>query len=235
MSITDKLITISENEHKVYDSGYSKGQLIELENLWTRITANNTRSNFEYAFARTDYSDVVFTQPIVPRTNVSNMFYYYLGAKVPGNIDLSKISTTATHGAIFARSSLEEIYDLKIPPISYSNTYLSCTKLKKIAKIRVNENTAFSSAFSGCTALEEVTFEGQIGKSISFNNCSSLTLSTLKHIISTLVDYAGTDKEFDYTITLNSSSVSILEQEGSTSPNGNTWRQYAVDKGWNIS
>ena len=56
----------------------------------------------------------------------------------------------------------------------------------------------------------------------------------MKSIISALKDYSGTDKEFTYTVTFTSACITALDKEGNNSPNGNTWRNYANDKGWNI-
>jgi hypothetical protein len=103
--------------------------------------------------------------------------------------------------------------------------------LRTIEELTVAETTPFSLTFNRCDALQNITIEGVIGRSISFPH-SPLSVESMKSIITHLKDYSGTDKEYTYTLTLSSTSKTALEAEGATSPNGNTWLEYLDDIGW---
>ena len=44
----------------------------------------------------------------------------------------------------------------------------------------------------------------------------------------------GTEKESSYTLTLADETKTLLQSDGNTSPNNNSWIEYVADKGWNI-
>lgn len=61
-----------------------------------------------------------------------------------------------------------------------------CINLVIIPKLIVNENTTFSSAFSYCSKLEEIRFEGVIGKSIDLHWSTRLSADSMASIIGCL-------------------------------------------------
>ena len=90
-------------------------------------------------------------------------------------------------------------------PISYSYAYAFawCSKLRKIAMIRVDETTeGMGSAFTSCIALESVAFEGVIGVSINLRWSTKLTRASIENIINHLSDN-GSGK----TLTLSKAAV----------------------------
>lgn len=222
---------------EVYEAGIAKG-LTDFQNLLSR---NGQRGAWNNVFTGTDFSGYTFNPTIYP-TTAASAFYNYSGAEFPKGIDFSKAildETVTGTGEIpyqtfaYCRNQ-ERIPDMNIPiQYYYTFTFRTCYA-KKIDIIRVAENTNYSNTFSGCVYLEEVTFEGIIGKNISFAN-SPLLVACTKHIIEHLKDYAGTDKEYTYTLTLKSTCWTALDAEGATAPGGITWRDYVTAKGWNGS
>lgn len=61
-----------------------------------------------------------------------------------------------------------------------------CINLVIIPKLIVNENTTFSSAFSYCSKLEEISFEGVIGKSLDLHWSTKLSMLSLASIVGAL-------------------------------------------------
>lgn len=57
-----------------------------------------------------------------------------------------------------------------------------CINLVIIPKLIVNENTTFSSAFSYCSKLEEICFEGVIGKSLDIHWSTKLSAESYENI-----------------------------------------------------
>lgn len=105
-------------------------------------------------------------------------------------------------------------------------------KLKKVHKLNLSSATNVNYVFNNQKALTDITFEGVIPISISFQH-SPLSVASLKNVITHLKDYTGTN-EYSYTVTFKSSAFAELEKEGATSPNGNTWAEYIDDLKWNL-
>ena len=196
MNIADTLTTIAQNQQKVYDAGRDAERL----RLYNAMTNYGARKDYQHAFRYADYSDVEFIKPVMvgqgsKQASAAYIFRYYNGNRLPRNINLSKISTTATHGEMFHYAQkLEEIEDIGIPTLdSYQNAFKDCTNLKKIHKMRVHETTTFYQTFTGCESLEEVWFDGTIGKNISFEDCPNLTFDCVNDIFNHLKDFGSTE------------------------------------------
>lgn len=80
--------------------------------------------------------------------------------------------------------------------------------------------------------MENITFEGEIGRSINFSY-SPLSVESMKNVIEHLVNYTGTEKELSYTVTFTEACWTKLEAD-STAPNGGTWKEYVASLGWNV-
>ncbi len=120
-----------------------------------------------------------------------------------GVIDMSK--NTATYGA-------SECF-------AYNNS------LVKIEKIIANPQIYWGSAFSGCTALEEVIFEGEIGSNrLNLSACTKLTHASLMSIINCLVDYSASGTT--YTVTLGATNLAKLTDSE---------KAIATQKGWTLA
>ena len=204
------------------------------------ITANWTRTNYLRAFVGTDFSGITFSKTIEPSI-IGRMFYNYVGATLPINIDCSGSVATGEGESVGAyatfswMTNVEEVPDYGIPAQhTYYQTYHTSRKLKKIAVIRSKASTVYNGTFTQCSVLEDVTFDGKIGRNISFSNSPNLTVASLKNIITHLVDYTGTSNEYTYKLTLHADSKALLEAEGNTSPNGNSWLEYIDDLKWNV-
>lgn len=94
--------------------------------------------------------------------------------------------------------------------------------------------TNSTAAFTMCGSLRHIRFvENSIKISVAFSSSSRLDIDSLKSIILGLADYAGTDSEYAYALTLHDTSKVLLEAEGATAPDGGTWLDYIFTKGWN--
>lgn len=128
-------------------------------------------------------------------------------------VDFSKNSPGNTMTYTFFSSKIVTIDKIILPPEGY---------MRQI-----------SSAFDGCTQLENIIFEGVIDKSINFAACP-LSKESMKNISSCLKNFTGTGEEYTYTVTFKATAFETLEEEGATSPNGNTWAEYIDDLKWNL-
>lgn len=93
--------------------------------------------------------------------------------------------------------------------------------------------TVAGSAFNNCNELVTVSFvNGSIGINVNIGYSSKLSLASAKSVLLGLKNYAGTDKELAYTITLHADTWALLDSDD-TAPNGSSWQDYVSDIGWN--
>lgn len=190
MTIAEKLTTIAENQQKVYDTGFAKG---EQQGMDTGYTAGHTagyqegvanhmrdyirwcnlQKNFLYAFAGVGWKNTAADNMMatyVPPENVvfncavnsTNMYYYSAvkDTKVP--IDISQASGNA------------------------KTTFANAQKLETIHKLIVSETTPTLN-FTNCNKLANINVEGVIGA--SWNLASSpLENASVQNIIDCLKD-----------------------------------------------
>lgn len=240
MSIGEKLTTIAENEQRVYDGGFDKGERA----MWDLLTKNGTREFYEYGFYQCNFEYFRPPYKIVPTSRDIAMFSYCSKLKKieKDYLDLSNITTgnsadgTNSNYAVFRGCiNLEEVEDIGIPAGGYYLTFGWCSKLHTVHVMRCKAEGGYTNPFSNCSELRNLTIEGEIGKNFTMSSNGKLTIDSLKSIINALVDYTGTSNEYKCTLTLNSGCRATLEAEGATSPNGNTWIEYIDDKKWNLT
>ena len=236
MSIADKLTTIAENEQKVYEAGRKKA--------WDFIQNKGNRIDYQKTFYGIDITDFYPEYNIKPK-NASEMFRDTVGntpirydlverlAECGVEIDFSEC-TVATYA--FYCSAFTHLPVLDFRKAVTTTKYLGCghSGVKKIDKIILTEDgQSLLNYFGYATLLEEVEIEGKIaGDNLDIKNSAKLTLDSLKSILTALKDYSGTANEYSYTVALRSENWAVLEADGATAPNGQTWIDYVGNKGW---
>lgn len=160
-----------------YQSGYSEGKVEGIEQgervaydaFWDAFQNNGGEMNYYYAFAYGRFTDANYN----PKYDI-----------------VCSTGTTTSSQSIFNAAS--EITDTKVA--IYANgrqanaMFAGCTALKTITKLVVHEDLTYSNTFSGCSALEDITIEGTIGKAIDFSPCKKLNRTSIESIISALSD-----------------------------------------------
>lgn len=237
MSIAEKLTTIAENEQKVYNAGIEKGIADNEIAYVDRLTGNGTKTNYSYAFRESNFPENYSFAKTIVVNNACQMFYNMSG-QFPGNVDMSAVTGNAPYEsygtyAIFAWSTRATyLCDMNLQaPKYYTSTWAYCSNLITIEKIRVNENTQFSTSpiglpFQNCYALENVTFEGVIGHDISFAQSTKLTHDSLMNIINCLKDYSEDTSGTTHTLTIGTINQAKLTD---------TEKAIATQKGWTIA
>ena len=184
---TTETMTPSEMPSKVqsvYDTGYEKGKAeggdteqafedgkqAERDNFWEMYQNGGAPQNYNWAFAYDRFSDEAYN-PKYPITCVA-----------------SNISSLGAQ-SIFRDSRM--LTDTKVEIFSNGNSMLGCFnqcyELQTIRKIHVTETVDFPSAFASCTALENIEFDGTIGKSIQFAQSKILSAESVQNIIDHLM------------------------------------------------
>ena len=206
MTTADLILQGKADIDAVHAAGYAKGLAVGgddyYDKFWDVMQAKGERVNYMYAFAYDRFSDEIYNP------------------KYPIN---TKSGTTPSR-YMFAQSA--GITDTKVPIYANGNDinycFQGCTGLVTIRELNVTASQTYTSTFASCTALENITFSGAIGKDISFADSPNLTIDSLTSIINALETKTdgGT-----YTLTLHSAAKARLTDE---------LKQIVADKGWQI-
>lgn len=244
MSLKDigpKLITITENEQKVFEAG----KTAEWNAFWDAMQSDGTRtvytSNHNSGFGR-GWDDTTFKPKydIKPVGTGGGAFYYSrikdLKSCLAFNnvkIDLSQCTSCYQFFAYAALTTVGEIDMSVMTSGNASGFFQGCMNLVTVDLFRLSDKVWFDTySFQNNVVLVDIRFDGFIWASLNMSPCSKLSIESMKDIISHLKDYAGTDKEFTYTLSFHANRWKALEAD-STAPDGGTWQDYVGSLGWN--
>ena len=237
---------------------YDKGRTDEQNAFWDKFTLNGERTWYGYAFAGFRDEHIRPNRKIIPRGSYSSdnipayahMFAYNNRIKKVESqyFDFSQINTDnfklsqTTHQQgnrqiAYQCFALEEFEDVGMIAGCYYYTWNRCSNLHTIAIIRSKETTIYNNAFSYCSSLQNVRFEGEIGRNLSISY-SPLSIESIKDIILHLVNYKGTASEGAYTLTLKDTCKAALEADTEiVSFNGQNYTYFNLitAKGWNLA
>lgn len=177
-----KLVTIAENQKKVYDAG--------AENV-EKILTNGGERNYYYNFFR----QCDFEYPPFLPSNIVNaraMFYDCANLKEIKGLDLSK--ATSLHDMFANTSSLEKVLNSPTPMATNIQYMFMASGVKEINPLNVSSvgtapNNSLN-AFSNCKNLITVVMEGTIPFSMDIH-WSPLSKASILSIINALSDTAS--------------------------------------------
>lgn len=193
---------------------YEAGQKSEYDRFWDKYQYNGNPMGYTYAFAGARWMDDTYNPKyeIKVRTAANSCFYYnntITDTKVP--------------------------IDVMSEPVNQIDyMFRGCSNLKTIRLLKVQRSLAYTNVFLGCSKLENITFEGEIGTSISFADCPLLTPESMISVIDHLVNYAETDNDHAYTVTFTDACWNALEEYMGTQSGDTSMRDYVdIVLGWN--
>lgn len=231
MSIAEKLTTVAENVTKVYEAGKQAAYKEE----WDERQQNGNRTGYVYGYAGNTWNDKtfdplysmyvsdalgMFTQSriedldgIIKRkgivmefsnsTRFTNMFGYST-IKYAGHIDTQKAS------------SLTQLFD-------------SCYYLVSVSLgLNPAGTQTFSSSFRNCTALEELSLTGVIGKD-GFDVSTSTNLNKASHI--SIFEAISTTASIIVTFSLKAVKKAFETSEGANDGNeSQEWKDLVASR-----
>ena len=213
MSIADKLQTIAENEQKVFDAGKKDEQT----QFWEIFQDGGKRNGYSMTFMSKYWNDTNYNPIYTLKNDSGNQMFqqtYVTDTKVP--IDIS--TAGVNHSSLFAYSS----------------------RIQTIRKLITAKDKGYTGDFASCSGLKNISFEGEIGRSIDFKSCP-LTVESMKDVIEHLYDYATNDPDNanKYTVTFSSACWEALEASGSPSDEiegceCDTWQNHVISLGWGV-
>lgn len=262
MSISDKLVTIAENEKRVYDTGYleggnagytagyrdgefagygrgvAEGVKSGYDQFWNEYQENGAQNvSYAGAFSGSRWNDITFTPKydIVPN-NAQNMFWSSRITDLVALLEKQGVifdtSNVGNNGQMFAYSRVTRIGVLDFKNKYLSGTFGNTSYLHTIEKLIVNHETTFGSAFSGATALENIAFEGVIAQS-GLNFQHSTKLSRAS--IESIIAALSTTAS-GKSITLSKTAVNAAFETSAGAADGSTsdvWLTMMGEEGYN--
>ena len=216
MSIAEKLVTVTENQERIYNKGLAEGgepAFIQMENYMTNY---GTRPAYQNAFSRQDWTGYTFRNTVYPIGSAENIFFTYLGTELPKGIDFSRLEPTASLQTAFRyANNLTHIPDLNIPaPTEYKLTFADMNLLEKIDIVRCNENTIFTDTFRNLPKVTDITFEGVIGQNgLKFHQAPLISHDSLMSALNCLQDKTADTSGTVWQVTLGSTNLAKLTTE----------------------
>lgn len=159
MSIAEKLTTVAENQQRVFDAG----KKAEYDAFWDVHQSNGQARNYSNRFYSWDTENYKPKYPIIVQANGScqNCFAF-------SNITDTIVDITFQSGC----------------DVQYF--FQRCSKLETVRKIICSKTAKLSGIFYQCSALKNVTFEGEIGYGFDVSSSSVITHDSLMSIINAL-------------------------------------------------
>lgn len=233
MSIAEKLVTIAENEQRVFEAGTKA--------LWDGVLNKGARTNVEYLFNR--WNCEYIRPPYVIKASTRPIYCFQINTKLKkiekqyfdfSGCPLNPTSdTSGNYYVCYYCTNLEVFEDIGLPPSMYTNTWGSCLKLHTIELVRSQKTTKYSSAFNQCSELVNIRFEGEIGQNISFGTCGKLSVESVVDILQHLADLTGGTA---MTITLHDNVKTLMANQGAMAElDGMTYDAYISSKGWTLA
>lgn len=215
--------------------GIAEGKQAEYDKFWDNFQQNGNRNRYEYAFAWEGWTNEIFKPKYditVELRNSANMFAYSgitgsLKTILNNNgVSLAFRNTLGNFGAqyIFVGTKFTELPELDFSEAkgnaALASAFSGSKLIQRIEKIILPNNcTGYgTNTFYECYALENITFEGIIKYSLSFQYCplsADSVYSILNHLDTN--EYTGTR-----TITLKQvAKDNYIEKYGETEWNNN--------------
>lgn len=184
MSIAEKLVTIAENELKVYAAGKKD----EYDRFWDAYQDNGNKTKYYRAFSGQCWTDETYNPkyPINATSNANSLFAFsnITDTKVPINLG----TTTGNKIGIFQ----------------------SAKNLVTIRELIWDCNIDFADQFTSCESLQNITLKGTITRDINMQWCP-LTPESAWGVVVHLcpMDTAGFMK---YTVTFSAAVWEALDE-----------------------
>lgn len=233
-----RLANIAENEPKVYEAGKDAA----MQRYWDIRQDYGNQENYAYFFGNEKPETFAPRYDMRP-TNMEGMFRYNQELKIDLVAHLEKLGVvldtsncTNMNGA-FAYTQITKlgVIDFSKCENKTQSTFSDSQGIHTIELIIVSDDgtQTFSSTYIYLRKLVEIRFQGAIGRSVSFQHSTVLSVASMKNIIEHLVNYAGTSDAGKYTLTFPAECWERLEAD-SAAPDGGTWQNYVVYAlGWN--
>lgn len=234
MTISEKLTAVAENQQEVYKAG----QKSEYDRFWDEYQQNGSRRNYDYAFKGTGWTNETFKPkyPIIAANTAAYMFDHcgltdYDFVEKGITLDLSG-ATSITYIFRYC-TGIKRVGVIDATGCKDINRMLYGSSIMTVDKLVVKETTLYDNAFSEANYLENITIEGCVGNTISFQG-SPLSKSSIESVISAL-----SSTTTGQTVTFQKAAVDTAFETAEGLADGSTsdaWLELVATKeNWTIS
>lgn len=211
------------------EAGYVEGKKAEYDAFWDSYLNPTGYAVWAYRFAGIGWNDRTFNPPadIVPINSASMMFAscgvtdLEASCKKYGiSIDFSKVTSFSQ---IFTDSYITHVGVIDTRSASnMNNIFFNAIKMVTVDKIILKQDGSqtINSGFNNARELQNITFEGVIGNSISFIHSPLLTDASVQSIIDHLKDLTGATAQ---TLTLHATVGGKLTPEQKAAITAKNW------------
>jgi hypothetical protein len=227
MSIEEKLVSIAENEQKVYAAGVKS----EYDRFWDEFQQNGTRTNYQQAFRFWTEEILKPKYDLKPTDTYAGQMFQNCPVKdLKGQLEKCgvKLDTSECTSLLqmFQSSSTRYIPIIDARKANNNTGYtFSADFLISIEKILVSEITIYGTNMFGASQLESVIFEGTIANNgLNLSKCPKVNHESLMSIINCLKDFSGTSET--RTCTLGEANLAKLTDAE---------KAIATEKGWTLA
>lgn len=190
MDIAEKVLRAKTDLDDVYEAG----KKAEYDEFWDEYQGNGSLKSYSGAFSGGCWNEKNFKPKYdIIANNAQNMFWCNTM-----NIDLVEYldaigikldtSNSINNSAMFSFSNFTRVGVIDFTKVNSSySTFSDSTKLKTIDKIIYHDKLVLTTAFTRCTALENLIVEGTIGQNgFDIHWSTKLSADSLKSIINAL-------------------------------------------------
>lgn len=161
MSIAEKLVTIVENQQRVFEAGKKS----EYDAFWGELQNYGQAKAYVNAFNYSLWDDKTYNPKYTFKIKSCNQMFY----------DNTKLTDTKV--PIDFRGNNGQIFYV----------FEGCSNLVTIRTIILDTKyQTFSRWFDNCNSLQNITFEGEIFKNINFQYSPLLSRASIENIVSCL-------------------------------------------------
>lgn len=208
MTTAERILRAKQDLDDAFEAGKAQGGDSWYDTFWDTFQQNGKRVNYNYAFSggSANVNSIGWTNAnFKPKYSFDNIIGYtifdYSGVEGGLTEILNGLGITLTFNGYqssgFQSTQFTEIDYINNDMSTMAIVFKNSTKLKTLKISTVKENSTFQNAFEGCTALENLTIVGVIGKTGFDVHWSTLLTAESYHSIIT-----HCSKTASFTITL---------------------------------
>lgn len=197
---------------------FADGEMHAWNQFWDAVQAGGARKNYKYTFSGWKIDYIRPKYRVIP-TDGEALSSTFSGATVldiePQYFDFSKIARGTASYTFYNCKKLAISRDIGIPAEKkYDATWVGCELLTEIERIRVAEDTGFSSVFNYAASLKELRVDGVIGQNgFDVHWSTLLTHDSLMSIINALQDKSADTSGTAWKVTLGEANLAKLAEE----------------------
>ena len=217
-TITENNQLIKAKTQEVFEAGIEAGKKAEYDAFWGNMYPDLNNVGGTYTFAGRSWNDYTFNPPqvITLKGSCNSCFYNSAVTDISKKVSFKNVTSISS---AFQFASTKVIGNIDVTTLTtprLTSTFAN-SKVVTIGVLKVVENTTYPTTFDGCTALENIRFDGEIGNNISFADSPLLSQDSIESIITHLADFSSTDTgdygSYAHTLTLSDAAWSRFATE----------------------